>query len=130
MYKLFFIIGALFAGLAVAIGAATGHVANNPYSEMEQLWLSKAVRYQFNHGLALLLVAMGLAVFNQQQNVLTIAGWCFIAGTICFSGSLYLMTFTGISAGSSIVFGGRGDPPTMPPRRLARSKSLRPGSST
>lgn len=106
MYKLFFIAGALFAGLAVAIGAATGHVANNPYSEMEQLWLAKAVRYQFNHGLALLLVALALALFNQPQNLIIIAGWCFISGIILFSGSLYLMTFTGVTAGYLTPIGG------------------------
>ncbi len=108
MYRLFFIIGALFAGLAVAIGAATGHVANNPFSEIEQLWLAKGVRYQFNHGLALVLVAMALYVFNQPRSLLALAGWCFIAGTLCFSGSLYLMTFAGLSTGYLTPIGGFG----------------------
>jgi uncharacterized membrane protein YgdD (TMEM256/DUF423 family) len=33
----------------------------------------------------------------------TVAGWCFVAGTILFSGSLYAMTLTGIRALGAIT---------------------------
>ncbi|MBT8144401.1 MAG: DUF423 domain-containing protein [Gammaproteobacteria bacterium] len=52
------------------------------------------VRYQMYHGLALLAVAY--AVTRWPGTLPTVAGWSFLAGIVVFSGSLYLMTFTGL----------------------------------
>lgn len=105
MTRLFFTIGALFAGIAIAIGAAIGHQTTT-LSELEQIWIAKATRYQFHHGLALLAVAAALQIWHEQRKLFTAAGFCFIAGILFFSGSLYLMAFAGISAGYTTPLGG------------------------
>ncbi len=105
MKRLFFTTGSVLAGLAIAIGAATGHQPST-YDEITRIWLEKATRYQFYHGIALLGVAIALHIWRGQQTLLNLAGWCFIAGVMLFSGSLYLMAFSGISAGYITPFGG------------------------
>jgi uncharacterized membrane protein YgdD (TMEM256/DUF423 family) len=107
MQRFFFTTGAVLAGLAVAMGAATGH-GDTTLSEMALIWIEKATRYQFYHGLALLSIAIGLHLWQEQRRLLIIAGWCFLGGTVCFSGSLYLMAFSGISAGYLTPLGGMG----------------------
>lgn len=107
MQRFFFIAGALLAGLAVAIGAATGHETSS-LNDMARIWIAKATRYQFYHGLTLISVAMSLCIWQGQRSLLSIAGWCFTAGTVCFSGSLYFMAFTGVSAGYITPLGGIG----------------------
>lgn len=105
MQRFFFITGAILAGLAVAIGAATGHETST-LSEIARVWIAKATRYQFYHALALISVAISLAIWQEQGWLLTIAGFCFIGGVLSFCGSLYFMAFTGISAGYLTPMGG------------------------
>jgi uncharacterized membrane protein YgdD (TMEM256/DUF423 family) len=50
-------------------------------------------RYHMYHALALLAVAW--AVGRWPGGVTVTAGWLFVAGTLIFSGSLYLLAFTG-----------------------------------
>ena len=107
MQRFFFTAGSLLAGLAVAMAAVTGHESGT-FGGMAGIWLEKAVRYQFLHGLALIAVALSLAVWNEQRTLLTFAGWCFIGGIIFFSGSLYFMAFTSISTGYLTPLGGMG----------------------
>lgn len=105
MQRLFFVTGALLAGIAVAVAAATGHETST-LDEMAQLWVAKGARYQMYHGLALISVAIALAIWPAQRRLLVIAGWCFVGGTLLFSGSLYFMAFTTISAGYLTPLGG------------------------
>ena len=105
MTRLFFTTGSLFAGLAVAICAATGH-GSSPFEETAEIWLEKAIRYQFLHGLALILVAISLKLWPDERRLFTIAGLGYSLGILLFSGSLYFMTFTGISAGYLTPLGG------------------------
>ncbi len=105
MQRFFFITGSLLAGMAVAIGAATGHETSS-LSELAQTWIGKATRYQFYHSLALVAVALSLTIWHAQRKLLTLAGYCFVGGICCFSGSLYFMAFSGISAGYFTPLGG------------------------
>jgi uncharacterized membrane protein YgdD (TMEM256/DUF423 family) len=52
------------------------------------------VRYQMYHALGLIAVAW--ATSRWPENNLNSAGWAFIIGIIIFSGSLYLLSITGI----------------------------------
>ncbi|MGH8665268.1 MAG: DUF423 domain-containing protein [Burkholderiales bacterium] len=63
------------------------------------------VRYQMYHALALLAVAW---VHDRwPSRLVQAAGWLFIAGTLVFSGSLYLLVLLGVSAlGAITPFGG------------------------
>ena len=47
------------------------------------------------HSLALL--AVGLMVERRTSRCLTVAGWAFVVGIILFSGSLYILTLTGVT---------------------------------
>jgi uncharacterized membrane protein YgdD (TMEM256/DUF423 family) len=51
------------------------------------------VRYQTYHALALL--AVGLAGGRWPGTAVVAAGWLFLAGTVLFAGSLYLLALTG-----------------------------------
>jgi uncharacterized membrane protein YgdD (TMEM256/DUF423 family) len=105
--RFFFAAGALLAGLAVAMGAATGHQTST-MNELAQAWVAKGSRYQFYHGLAMIAVAMAMAIWPEQRGLFVIAGSAFFAGTLLFAGSLYFMAFTGISAGYLTPLGGLG----------------------
>jgi len=55
-----------------------------------------AARYQMYHALALLFVAW-LAERAPASGAVRLAGWAFVAGTVLFSGSLYLMAVSGMT---------------------------------
>ena len=104
MARLFYILGALSAGLAVAIGAYAAHASS--IDEVQVLWLEKGARYQMYHGLALILTALTLVNKRKFKALTGAAGFCFIGGTLCFSGSLYVMSFTPFEAGLITPLGG------------------------
>ena len=86
-------IGALFAGLAVAAGAFGAHALRNRLEPRDLEIFETAARYQIYHGLALLITAWLLDRGITQAGL---AAWGFTIGTLVFSGSLYLMVFTGM----------------------------------
>ena len=53
-----------------------------------------AVRYQMYHSLGL--IAAAWAVSQWQNQLTATSGWCFFAGILIFSGSLYILSLTGI----------------------------------
>jgi uncharacterized membrane protein YgdD (TMEM256/DUF423 family) len=91
--RLFFVIGALLAGTAVALGAFAAHVLESrlPSSLLEAF--NTGARIQMSHALALLVVAW--AVTRWPKLGLALGGWLLAAGTVVFAGSLYLMALTG-----------------------------------
>lgn len=106
--------GAILAGAAVALGAfgahglggrlASGSLAPADAARRLEIF-ETAARYQMYHALAMVLV--GLAAAQGPTTCLTIAGWCFIAGTLLFSGSLYALVLSGITKlGAITPFGG------------------------
>lgn len=86
-------IGALFAGLAVAAGAFGAHALRNRLEPRDLEIFETAARYQMYHGLALLAAAWLLDRGIAQAGL---AAWGFTLGTLVFSGSLYMMVFTGM----------------------------------
>ncbi len=93
MDRLFFALGALSAFLAVALGAFGAHALKTRHSsEMAQVF-EVGVRYHFYHALGLFVV--GWATTRWPGGPVTAAGWLFLAGTVIFSGSLYLLSLTG-----------------------------------
>jgi uncharacterized membrane protein YgdD (TMEM256/DUF423 family) len=93
MDVLFFRIGAISAGLGVALGAFGAHGLRTRVSADLLAVFETGVRYQMYHALALLVLA--LAWTPASAKVLTAGGWLFVVGTIFFSGSLYVLTLTG-----------------------------------
>lgn len=94
MDRLFFTIGSLSAFLAVALGAFGAHGLKSRVSPEMLTIFEVGVRYQIYHALGLL--AVGWAASRWPAGGVTAAGWLFIVGTLIFSGSLYILTVTGI----------------------------------
>lgn len=106
MARVFFSLGALLAGLAVMAGAYGAHGGETTLGQEQARWIAKAARYQMYHGLALLALAWACTQWPEQFRLFQISGSLFLIGTVCFSGSLYLMAFTGINLGYITPLGG------------------------
>ena len=89
-------VGAVSGFVAVALGAFGAHGLKGRLTPEALQTFEVGVRYQLIHALALLLV--GLLAARGPTTALTVAGWCFLSGTLLFSGSLYGLSLTGIRA--------------------------------
>jgi uncharacterized membrane protein YgdD (TMEM256/DUF423 family) len=105
MERFFFSCGALLACVAVAAGAYGAHGAL-ALGQEEATWINKAARYQMYHGLGLLVVAWACIQWPGSVRIFQAAGFLFLAGVACFSGSLYIMAFTGANLGYMTPLGG------------------------
>jgi uncharacterized membrane protein YgdD (TMEM256/DUF423 family) len=94
MQKNFLLAAAILGFLGVAVGAFGAHGLRGRLSPDMLAVFEIGVRYQMYHVFALLAVAAAIGHFGQLR-LLYIAGWCFIAGTVIFSGSLYALAVTG-----------------------------------
>ena len=95
MERTFFILASILSGLAVALGAFGAHALKARLSpDMLQIF-ETGVRYHFYHALALGLVVVAMQYWPK-TNLPTIAGWLFIVGIVIFSGSLYILSTSGV----------------------------------
>ncbi|MCK5277540.1 MAG: DUF423 domain-containing protein [Cyclobacteriaceae bacterium] len=96
MQKLFLIIGSILGALSVIIGAFGAHALKKLLESTGRIEVFEtAVKYQFYHALALML--LGILMFNIKHQFLNYAGYSFVIGVIIFSGSLYILCLTGIT---------------------------------
>ena len=93
MDRLFFLIGAASAFVGVAAGAFGAHGLKDRLSPDMLAIFEVGVRYQMYHAFALIAAAWAQA--RWPGSLATASGWLFVAGTIIFSGSLYLLSLTG-----------------------------------
>ena len=91
MNRNFLTIAAVFAALAVILGAFGAHALKASVSPEKLQVFETAVRYQFYHVFALM--AAGMLFKEYPGQLLLWSGWLFIAGIVLFSGSLYALTF-------------------------------------
>jgi uncharacterized membrane protein YgdD (TMEM256/DUF423 family) len=84
--------GALLGALAVILGAFGAHALQARLDAHDLATFETAVRYQMYHAFALMGAAWLLSRGAPQAAT---AAWLFIAGTVIFSGSLYLLVATG-----------------------------------
>ena len=85
--------GAVLALLGVALGAFGAHALRARLEPRDLEIFETAVRYQMYHALGLIGVAW---LSTRLADPLTgWAGWLMVAGTLVFSGSLYLLVLTG-----------------------------------
>lgn len=105
MSKLWLLFGAGYGLLGVILGAFGAHAMRDRLSaDMLRVW-ETAVNYQFWHALALL--ALGVLASRLAGAWLTAAGAAFVLGVLLFSGSLYLLAFSGVRVlGAVTPFGG------------------------
>jgi len=104
--KTFVILGSLSAFTGVALGAFGAHGLKARVSpEMLTVWQT-GVQYHLVHALGLLLIGILCHLLPDAVQVRT-AGWLLLLGTLLFSGSLYLMTLSGVrSLGMITPLGG------------------------
>ncbi|MEM9191994.1 MAG: DUF423 domain-containing protein [Myxococcota bacterium] len=92
--------------LAVALGAFGAHGLEPIFAEGGQKrseWWNTAAQYHLVHALALGLVSR---IVGQHRGA-GIAAWCFLLGTLLFSGSLYALALTELRwLGMVTPFGG------------------------
>ncbi len=94
MSRLFFVFGSSFALIAVITGAFAAHALKTRLSPDMFQTFEVAARYQMYHALGLIAVAWAASQWNSQ--LITASGWLFVAGIVIFSGSLYILSLTGI----------------------------------
>jgi len=104
--RAFLVLGCLFAFLAVALGAFGAHALQKRLPPERLATFETGVKYQFWHALALFVVVF-LRTIGPDTAAATWAGILFIAGTVLFSGSLYVLSVTGKRAWGAVTpFGG------------------------
>jgi uncharacterized membrane protein YgdD (TMEM256/DUF423 family) len=82
--------------LGVVFGAFGAHGLKEIVSAEKLGIFETATRYQIYHALAILLI--GTLLYFRKTSLMPLAGWLFLGGIACFSGSLYLLTFADIVA--------------------------------
>ncbi len=95
MERIFFTLASLLGGLGVALGAFGAHAIRGRIAENLLANYETGVRYHFYHALALFAVVVAIQRWPN-SNLPVIAGWLFVIGVVIFSGSLYIMAFTGL----------------------------------
>jgi uncharacterized membrane protein YgdD (TMEM256/DUF423 family) len=89
--------------LAVALGAHATHSLRGRVDPERIAWVEVGADYGMVHALALLGIALLVGRAPAPPRSLILAGWGFIAGTVLFSGVLYVMGMTGLRALGLVV---------------------------
>lgn len=97
-------IGAFSALTSVALGAFAAHGLKSSLSDYQLAIFNLAAEYQMIHSLAL--IACGLVAKFHSTRFLQAAVWLFIAGSILFCGSLYLLALGAKGFGLITPLGG------------------------
>jgi uncharacterized membrane protein YgdD (TMEM256/DUF423 family) len=91
--KPFMIAGAVLGLTGVVLGAMGAHALKPVLTPDQLASYETAVRFQLYHAFFLLIVAL-LPLVVAAPRLLKWAGWLACAGSLCFSGSIYLITLT------------------------------------
>ena len=95
MSKLIIILAGVNGFLAVSIGSFAAHMLRDKLSPELLNTFQTGVQYHMYHTLALL--GIGLMMLNfPASNLLRISAYLMMSGIFLFSGSLYLLSITGI----------------------------------
>lgn len=100
----FIIAGAVNAAIAVMLGAFGAHALKEKLSEKYLAIWETAVQYQMFHALGL--IAIGILASSSLLGPITQLSWAgnlLLAGIIIFSGSLYILSLTGIGVLGAIT---------------------------
>lgn len=94
MSRLFVLLAALYGFTGVALGAFAAHGLRDRLSPEYLAVFHTGVLYQLVHALALL--GVGVLALRWRSRLLSAAGGLFAVGILLFSGSLYLLTLSGV----------------------------------
>ena len=95
MAKIFITLAALSGMLAVVFGAFGAHALKSRLDDYGLGIFETAVQYHFYHSLALLAVGI-IALTQPDTTLLRSSGWLFLSGMFVFSGSLYILSLSGV----------------------------------
>lgn len=93
MVRFYIASGTFLALLSVVLGAFGAHALRDRLPANLMHSFETATHYQFMHALALVLVGILLVQFPAHK-LLGYSGGTLLAGTLLFSGSIYLLVFT------------------------------------
>jgi uncharacterized membrane protein YgdD (TMEM256/DUF423 family) len=96
MDRTFLALGAISAAISVAAGAFGAHALKARLAPDLLAVFETGARYQMYHAIGLGLAAWASSRFPGAAAMW--AGWLFVAGTLLFSASLYLLALTGVRA--------------------------------
>lgn len=100
--KTFIIIGAINAFLSVALGAFGAHALEGKISAKYIETWNTGVQYQMFHAIGILIIGVMLGNLAP-SSLLSWSGWLMLTGTILFSGSLYVLSLSGIKVLGAIT---------------------------
>ena len=83
--------GSLFGALAIILGAFGAHALKKILNAEQLKSFETGVKYQMYHAIVLLII--GFSIDESTSNYAAIV-WCFIAGIILFSFSIYLLVIS------------------------------------
>lgn len=107
MPRIFLTLGAINAFLCVLFGALGAHGLKHALTTDMLVIFQTGVQYHFYHALGLILVGLGLLTNLSQSRLLKLSGWLMFTGIVLFSGTLYIISVTGIRGlGVIAPFGG------------------------
>lgn len=95
MLKLFIIIGSINMFLAVGLGAFGAHGLQGKLTERMFEIYQTGVQYHMIHAIGILIIAAVADRFGNPA-MLSWAGWAMFIGIIFFSGSLYILSISGV----------------------------------
>lgn len=107
MHRKILIGGLLFSLLSVVLGAFGAHALKALVTPDKLVVFETGVRYQFMHGIALIVLSLYAHQNNAELGTQKGISWAanfFIIGICCFSGSLYLLTLQSIFNFSGAIF--------------------------
>ena len=93
--RTFLLLGSISAFSGVAMGAFGAHALRSELVPRMLEIYQTAVDYQMWHALGLVMIGV-LLRFNDESKLLRWAGWLMFIGIVVFSGSLYMLSITGI----------------------------------
>ena len=92
-----FIITCFLGMLGIILGAFGAHALKEVLTSDELISFNTAVRYQMYHVIVLLFVNMYTGFSTKQKNTIS---WLFFSGIFLFSGSIYAIQLTELTAKS------------------------------
>lgn len=101
--RLFAMLGALSAAIAVGAGAFGAHALRARLEPRMLEVFETGARYQMYHALGLFAVAWLVGQGGRGAGLASAGGWLFVAGTLLFTGSLYAMALSGVRALGAIT---------------------------
>jgi uncharacterized membrane protein YgdD (TMEM256/DUF423 family) len=102
IYKFFLAAGSGLGALSVMIGAFGAHALRKTLETTGRLeTFETAVKYQFYHVFAILVI--GLLLTRIQDSLLEWAGYSMMAGILIFSGSLYILSLSGVTKWGAVT---------------------------